>query len=101
MDYNIEAKPQRMVFTVQQYEGAKEDMWKDIATFLRLLMKNEYVAVVYDDDLDVIVIDYGYNDESFGTPMPYWMTPNEHYEYVASKMPFNGEDLEGEEDEQT
>ncbi len=54
-------------------------MWQDIGTFLQLLAKNEYLAVVYDDATDIIVVQYEHNEriDAWGCANPVWMTSDE------------------------
>ena len=54
-------------------------MWKDITTFLQILFKQGMIAVVYDDDTDIIVVQYGYEDKNWGDPYPYWLTEDEYW----------------------
>lgn len=54
-----------------------DELWYCVAEQLKLLCKAQYVATVYDDDNDIIVIKYSYKDEAYGTPLPEWLTPDE------------------------
>ena len=80
-------KPNEMVFTIEPYrkpcgndDEALDLMWEDITRFLRVLARNDMVATVYDDDTDIIVVRYDYNDADMGGPMPFWLTPDEYEE---------------------
>lgn len=83
---------QEMIFSIKQYkwqnsdEEARDLMWQDIAKFLQLLTKNQYIAVVYDDDNDVIIIQYEHNEinEYWGDPNPRWLT-DEEYDKIANE----------------
>ena len=72
-------KPNEMTFCVENYSD-ENDMWYDIAKFLKALLKNEYIATVRCEDDRVYVIKYDYDDREMGTPMPFWLTPDEYEE---------------------
>ena len=57
------------------------EMWADIAKMLEILIRNKYICVVRYEDCGIYLLEYGNDDESYGTPYPYWMTP-EQYETV-------------------
>lgn len=86
------SKYQTMVFSIDRYswntseEEARELMWKDISIFLRILFRNNNVAVIYDDETDIIVIQYEHNEnvEAWGGAFPHWVTEDElwNIEYV-------------------
>lgn len=86
-----EKRYQEIVFAIEAYswnctkEEAREAMWKDIAKQLQLLIKNDYIAVVYDDDTDIIVIQYEHNEkhEGWGVSNPYWLTEEEYFKATA------------------
>ena len=77
---------QELVFGINQYkwnktdEEARELMWKDITKFLEMLTKNEYIAVVYDDDTDIIVVQFEHNErtDAWGAANPVWITEEEY-----------------------
>ena len=81
------AKINSIVFTadkyyVEKYETNAEEkkvqmMWKDIGTFLKLATKQGYVCKVYDDDTDIIVVEYNYGDPEFGGPYLEWLDDDE------------------------
>ena len=84
---------EEMVFAIDRYswnctnDEARTAMWKDIAKFLQLLTKNDYVAVVYDDDTDIIVVQYNHDEhkDAWGVPNPYWITDDEYYYATESR----------------
>lgn len=84
---------QTMVFSIDQYrygvtyDKAKEEMWKDIGTFLQLLVKNENVAVIRQEETDIIIIEYEHDEnvDSWGCANPQWVTESEYYEMIDSK----------------
>ena len=87
-DYSI------MVFTIGRYkwqnsiEEARDLMWKDISAFLQMLFKNDYIAVIYDDDVDIVVIQYGHNEniEAWGVKNPVWVDLEDYEDYLFSKI---------------
>lgn len=80
-----ESEPNRIVFTAEAYNGEEGKMWGDIAYTLNLLTKNDYLCVFRQDEVGIYVIDFVYDDESMGTPYPYFMTPEEHDEWECYK----------------
>lgn len=64
-----------------------------IKTAVMLLLQNNYIMTIkYDEPgLGIVVIDYEYDDQSFGCHYPYWLLPEE-----AEKLYV---DLNNEEDE--
>ena len=73
-----ESKPSRMTFCTERYE-LENEMWEDLKTFLQIITKNGYVAVVRADDvgLGVYLVDYNYDDEAMGCEMPFWLSDEE------------------------
>lgn len=69
---------EEMVFSTVYY-GNKDDMWKDISLFIQLLVRNNYLAVIRDDDVDVIVVEFGHdeNKEYWGCPRVEWIEDSE------------------------
>lgn len=63
-----------MVFSINKYDS-KDEMWRDISSFIQLLVRNDYLAVIRDDDIDVIVVEYGHdeNKEYWGCPRVEWV----------------------------
>ena len=57
-------------------------LWEEVANILRILTKNEEICVVYDDDVDIIVIQHEHNDKCghhnvWGVVNPYWLEPED------------------------
>ena len=81
------AKINSIVFTadkyfVEKYETNAEEkkvqmMWNDIGTFLKLATKQGYVCKVYDDDTNIIVVEYNYGNAEFGGPYLTWVDDEE------------------------
>ena len=85
---------QCMVFSLERYQWncsiseARALMWKDISNFLQILLSNDYLAVVYDDDTDIIVVQYEHNNkqDDWGSYNPYWITEDEYYSVEESRI---------------
>lgn len=70
-------------YFVDRYETNAEEkkvqmMWNDISTFLRLVTKQGYTCKVYDDDTNIIVVEYEYSNPEFGGPYLEWVTDKEY-----------------------
>ena len=70
-------------YFVDRYETNAEEkkvqiMWNDISTFLRLATKQGYTCKVYDDDTNIIVVEYEYSNPEFGGPYLEWVTDKEY-----------------------
>ena len=74
-------QPNELVFTLDDYDNDEERMWKDIASFLKMLMQTRNIATVKADELGfgIFVISYEADDESYGSVMPYWIKPDDYY----------------------
>lgn len=69
-------------YFVAKYETNAEEkkiqmMWQDISNLLRILTKQGYVCKVYDDDTNIIVVEYNYGDAEFGGPYLTWIDDEE------------------------
>lgn len=62
----------------------QEDFENAIKKAVMVLLDNEYIMTVrYDEPgFGIVCIDYSHDDQSFGYPYPYWLSPNE-WESVA------------------
>lgn len=81
-----------MVFAIENYqrdtdtvEEARNAMWNDVAVFLRMLTKNDNIAVVYDDDVDIIIVQYEHNNKAddWGGYNPQWIDEDEYDDFIA------------------
>ena len=71
-------------FTLEESEN-ETDLWSKIASTIRLLIQNGYDCEVYEDEVNIVVINYGYSArKAYGTPEIHWITPEE-YEAVLDK----------------
>lgn len=72
-------KVNEIIFSKDKYGNSREKMFEAIAKQLALLMENNYVCKVYDDDRDIIVIQFmdDQRDEWMGVPELMWLTDDE------------------------
>lgn len=68
-----------IIFSKDRYGNSREKMFEAVTKQLMLLMDNEYVCKVYDDDRDIIVIEFEHNNMrgDWGTPELCWLEPEE------------------------
>lgn len=69
-------------YFVDRYETNAEEkkiqmMWNDIGGFLRLVTKQGYTCKVYDDDANIIVVEYEWSDPDIGGPFLEWLDDDE------------------------
>lgn len=72
-------KYETIVFSKDRYNNDREKMYAAITKQLMLLMENDYVCKVYDDDTDIIVIQFEHNERKdfWGVSDLVWVTPEE------------------------
>lgn len=72
-------KVNEIVFSVDKYNGNRAKMYEAITKQLMLLMENDYTCKIYDDDVDIIVIQYEHNNrrENWGGPELCWLYPEQ------------------------
>ena len=62
-------------------EAFGDDLWNVVGEQLKILTREGYICVVYDDDIDIIVIQYEYRDKHdsiyYGLPQPVWLNEDE------------------------
>lgn len=51
-----------IIFMRECYNNDRDQLYRAVAQQLRLLMENNYACKVYDDDIDVIVIEYEHDE---------------------------------------
>lgn len=75
-----------MVFCKDHYkspyiteEDAYNKMYADIGKFLKILFTNEQVAVVYEEEVGIIVVEYEHDErrDFYGIANPHWITEDE------------------------
>lgn len=70
---------QSIVFSKDKYNNDRDKMYQAIAKQLALLMENDYVCKIYDDDIDIIVIEFGYDERKcrYGADELLWLNQDE------------------------
>jgi hypothetical protein len=70
----------QIVICRDNYNSANE-FKTAIADATMLLLNNDYIMTIrYDEKgLGIVVIEFDYNDMSFGGLYPYWMTQDEYF----------------------
>ena len=64
-------------YDVNGKEKTTQQLWKDVSDFLRLATKHGYVCKIWDDDTNIIVIEYSYKDPEYGGPYLEWLNDDE------------------------
>lgn len=61
-------------------EKEVDEMWSDIHRFIRILMSEGYIAVIRQDEKNIIVIEYEHDErfDPWGCANPEWMFWDEH-----------------------
>ena len=88
-----EKEYQEIVFSLDRYswkrtpEEANKAMWEDITKLLNVLFTNDYIAVVYQDEIGIVVVQFEHDErkDAWGCVNPYWMTEEDYYEYMCNK----------------
>lgn len=72
-------KANEIIFSKDQYGKSREKMFEAIAKQLAILMENEYVCKVYDDDTDIVVIQFEHDEKKdpWGCMELCWLEPEE------------------------
>jgi hypothetical protein len=80
-------KVSNIIFSIDKYGGDKEKMYTAIAKQLMLLMENDYYCKIYDDDTDIIVIEYSNDEKKYytGSHVLMWVTDEEEDEIFAAR----------------
>lgn len=66
---------EEIVFAIEDFG---EDLWSEVAEFLRIATRAGYECEVYEDDFDIIVVRYNYEkSKGFGNPTLEWVTQAE------------------------
>lgn len=77
-----------IIFKKKERE-TKEELFRRVGEQLRLLLEENYLAVVrYDEPgLGIVVIEFGHDEHlvNWGCSQPVWITPEEEEELIASK----------------
>ena len=70
---------QQMTFCLDQYNSDEKAMWRDIANFVEILIRNENICTIKGEDCNVVVIDYEHDDSInyYGVSQPIWLSIDE------------------------
>jgi hypothetical protein len=79
-------KVQTLVICKKQFE-TQEEFKQRLVDAITVLLDSEYILKVKADESNIIVIEYEHDDQSFGTPYPYWLTPEQ-----VESIPIGGEE---------
>lgn len=68
-----------ITFSIDNYGGSKQKLFEAVGKQLALLLENEYVCKVYDDDVDIIVMQFNHDEHKdyWGCETLEWITPDE------------------------
>ena len=66
-----------IVFDINKYDDENE-MWEDINSIIRILIKNENVITFCHEDCGIYVLQYSSSDRELGEPMPYWIREEDY-----------------------
>ena len=66
---------------------SKSEFKQRLAEAITVLLESEYICKVKLDETDIIVIEYDNADQEFGTPYPYWLTPEQ-----VKSIPIGGDE---------
>lgn len=82
-------KVNEIAFSIDRYDGKRDEMYKDIMIHLSMLMKNEYICKVREEEGQVVVIEFEHdnNIEPWGGPDLVWVDQEtlEQLECIMSK----------------
>ncbi len=56
-------KANTIVFSTKRYDNNRDKMYQAIAKQLMILMDNECVCKVYDDDVDIVMIEFEHDEK--------------------------------------
>lgn len=95
-----EKRYQEVVFTQSRYswkntpEEARRLMWQDISEFLQILFQNEYIAVIYEEEVDIVIVQFEHSErlDAWGCANPYWITEEEYFDLRELKGDFEDEE---------
>ena len=79
-------KVNELVICKKDFE-TKEEFKQRLTEAITVLLESEYICTVRAEENDIIVIRYDYDDKVYGSPYPYWLTP-EQWESI----PIGGEE---------
>ena len=74
----------RITFDKERYES-EDEMFKDIAKVLQILVKNDEICTFEHEDCGIYILQHNYSEQEFGDLYPYWMIPDDYEDYIFSK----------------
>ena len=84
-------KVNELVICKKDFE-TKEEFKQRLTEAITVLLESEYICKIRLDETDIIVIEYDYDDKSYGSPYPYWLTPEQ-----VERIPFDDDDSDNSE----
>ena len=69
-------KVNELVICKKDFE-TKEEFKQRLTEAITILLESEYICTVRAEGNDIIVIKYDYDDKVYGSPYPYWLTPEQ------------------------
>ena len=67
-------KTNEIIFTREDFG---DNLWNAVGEQLKLLIQANYICVVRDDDVGIIVIEFQEANQEYGCAYPYWLYPEE------------------------
>lgn len=69
--------------------GARLLMINDVIFFINTLLNNKYIAVIKENQDDLITVEYEYSnyhyENQIDTKNPYWITKSDYYTILSNK----------------
>lgn len=91
----MEKNYNEIVLSRESFEKFSDDinyqrqlLWEKVTQIIYTLTILDYVCVVYDDDVDIIVIQFEHHESDndyYGVPNPEWIDYETYQEYLAYK----------------
>ena len=69
-------KVNELVLCTEDYETESEFRTKLLEAIM-LLLGAGYICTVREDEVGIFVIEYDHDDSAYGSPHPYWLTPEQ------------------------
>lgn len=73
-----------IAFDIKKYNGFNEMMY-DVRNAMCVLINNDYEVVFRYEDAGIYILEYGHDNESFGSPMAYWLYPEDYQDFMLLK----------------
>ena len=79
-------KVNELVICKKEFENETEYK-KRLSDAIAILLDSGYICTIREEEVGVIVIEYDHDDSAYGSPYPYWLTPEQ-----AESIPTGGEE---------